>query len=68
MTDTKEKVKRTPKNEDSIFKGALGMKLRKRVELRDALNDSIDQELEETKAIVEQMKSQYEDSLKIAHK
>ena len=59
MTDTKEKKTRTPKNIDSIRKGALNLPLNERVLLRDNLTSSIEDEV----AIKRQ---EYEDAEKIA--
>jgi hypothetical protein len=47
MTDTLTKVKktRTPRNEESIFKAALGLELAKRVKLKNELENSITDEV-----------------------
>lgn len=44
-----EKQSRTPRNYDSIEKGALALELKERVELRNKLTKSIDDELAEMK-------------------
>lgn len=42
-----EKQQRTPRNYESIEKGALALELKERVELRNKLTVSIDQEVKE---------------------
>lgn len=46
-TETKEKAARTPRNYESIEKGALSLELKERVELRNRLTLSIDGEIKE---------------------
>jgi len=50
----KEKKTRTPKNIDSIRKGALNLPLRERVLLRDELDVSIDLEVKEMRRIADE--------------
>jgi len=47
---TTEKKPRTPRNSDSITKGALSLPLQERVDLKKALEASISQEVETIKA------------------
>jgi hypothetical protein len=56
MTDTLTKVKktRTPRNNESIFKGALSLPLQDRVELVNKLKESITAEVETIKAAAAQ--------------
>lgn len=47
QTETIEKKQRTPRNYESIKKGALSLGLKERVELRNRLTLSIDSEIKE---------------------
>jgi hypothetical protein len=51
---TETKKTRTPKNADSITKGALALPLQERVDLVEALRISIDLEVEGLKAAADQ--------------
>jgi len=56
MTDTLTKVKktRTPRNNESVVKGALALPLQERVDLKKQLEDSITAEVETIKAAAAQ--------------
>jgi len=51
---TEIKKTRTPKNAESITKGALALPLQERVDLRHALDDSITEEVQTIKAAAAQ--------------
>lgn len=53
-TETKDRQPRTPRNYESIEKGALALDLKERVELRKRLEESIDAEVKEMKVKLEQ--------------
>lgn len=50
MTDTKTKSTRTPRSYDAIQSGALSLTLKERVDLKNALQASIEKEVAELKA------------------
>jgi hypothetical protein len=54
MSTTEIKKTRTPKNAESITKGALALPLQERVDLVEALRTSIDLEVEGLKAAADQ--------------
>jgi len=49
-TETKTRKPRTPRNTESVTKGALALPLQERVDLVTALNESIKSEVETIKA------------------
>lgn len=49
-----KKQERTPRNYDSILKGALALSFGERVELKKALHKSIEDELTEVKNVADQ--------------
>lgn len=53
MTDTKPRAPRTPRNYDTILKGALALSLEERVKLRNALTNSISEEVSKLKIAAE---------------
>lgn len=50
MTEVKTRKPRTPRNTESVTKGALALPLQERVDLVTALNESIKSEVETIKA------------------
>jgi hypothetical protein len=54
MAEETEKQTRTPRNYDSIEKGALALDLAERVSLKKKLSDSIEQELKDLKDKLDQ--------------
>lgn len=50
MTEIKTRKPRTPRNTESVTKGALALPLQERVDLVTALNESIKSEVETIKA------------------
>ena len=55
--DQKERKTRTPRNYDSILKGAMSLKLNEKVALVKALKESINAEVDNAAKIAEQAKA-----------